>query len=275
MNRSKIIIYITSFMAFMLLSCNSPQGNEQRDNGLSFETTYLEDSIVIKQEDRTLSCHFYGSIELPNNDVTSYKIDEIRSLIKTMYFMDVEDPVDSFANFKFEEFENYIKERMEFEKSNNEEITPFDTRFEHTRAVSIALNKYNLLSIELLDYNYTGGAHGYESKRYLNVDLINNDSLTINKVFEDQTDESIKNLLFEKLMADYNVSSIDNLNEVGFFNISDITLSENFRLESDSLAFIYNQYEIAPYSMGRIEIKVSYKDLKPYMRDLFMIRLVK
>lgn len=35
--------------------------------------------------------------------------------------------------------------------------------------------------------------------------------------------------------------------------------------EGDSLCFVYQQYEIAPYAMGLVNFKVAYKDIKPYL----------
>lgn len=35
--------------------------------------------------------------------------------------------------------------------------------------------------------------------------------------------------------------------------------------EGDSLCFVYQQYEIAPYAYGLVNFKIAYKDIKPYL----------
>jgi len=42
--------------------------------------------------------------------------------------------------------------------------------------------------------------------------------------------------------------------------------SENFILGSDELTFIYNPYEIAPYSAGKTELTVSYSEVEELLR---------
>lgn len=37
--------------------------------------------------------------------------------------------------------------------------------------------------------------------------------------------------------------------------------------EGDSLCFVYQQYEIAPYALGLVNFKVAYKDIKPYLTE--------
>ena len=44
---------------------------------------------------------------------------------------------------------------------------------------------------------------------------------------------------------------------------------ENFLISSEGLIFAYQQYEIAPYSEGLIQVKIPYNDIQ----DLLKIQL--
>ncbi|MBQ5731230.1 MAG: DUF3298 domain-containing protein, partial [Bacteroidaceae bacterium] len=46
------------------------------------------------------------------------------------------------------------------------------------------------------------------------------------------------------------------------FNIEELYPTENFRLSPDSIIFVYNSYEIAPYSMGRTRIALGYNQIE-------------
>ena len=48
----------------------------------------------------------------------------------------------------------------------------------------------------------------------------------------------------------------------GFFTIEDIVPNDNFWLSAEGINYSYNQYEIAPYSMGVIDVTVPYSELK-------------
>ncbi|NLY25603.1 MAG: DUF3298 domain-containing protein, partial [Bacteroidales bacterium] len=63
------------------------------------------------------------------------------------------------------------------------------------------------------------------------------------------------------LMDEYNVDEPDSLLMRGFFTIEDIVPNNNFWLNDEGIHYTYNQYEIASYSMGVINVTVPYSDL--------------
>ena len=67
-------------------------------------------------------------------------------------------------------------------------------------------------------------------------------------------------------MAQQNVGSIEELKERGFLEMVDMFIPDNFWLDSDSLSFFFNQYDIAPYAMGQIALTFGYDELKPYLK---------
>ena len=49
--------------------------------------------------------------------------------------------------------------------------------------------------------------------------------------------------------------------EEGFFDIDDISPNNNFWMNDKGVHYIYNQYEIAPYSMGPIDVSIPFEEL--------------
>jgi hypothetical protein len=47
----------------------------------------------------------------------------------------------------------------------------------------------------------------------------------------------------------------------GFFTIEDIVPNNNFWLSDNGIHYSYNEYEIAPYAMGVIDVVVPYSEL--------------
>lgn len=62
-------------------------------------------------------------------------------------------------------------------------------------------------------------------------------------------------------MKDFNAEIPDSLLMRGFFTIDDIVPNENFWLSEKGIHYSYNQYEIAPYAMGVIDVTVPYSEL--------------
>ena len=73
-------------------------------------------------------------------------------------------------------------------------------------------------------------------------------------------------MLTRKLMEDEGVSTIEGLGEKGYFIDIEMNITNNFILGNDSMTFLYNRYEIAPYAMGDILISLDYETLKDIMK---------
>jgi len=56
------------------------------------------------------------------------------------------------------------------------------------------------------------------------------------------------------------------MTDAGFF-VEYIDPTDNFYVTKDGMGFFYNQYEVAPYALGPIEIFVSYRDLNRILRE--------
>lgn len=63
-------------------------------------------------------------------------------------------------------------------------------------------------------------------------------------------------------MNQYDAEVPDSLLMRGFFTIEDIAPNNNFWLNDEGIHYSYNQYEIAPYSMGVIDVVVPYTELE-------------
>ncbi|MDD4777814.1 MAG: DUF3298 domain-containing protein [Fermentimonas sp.] len=120
----------------------------------------------------------------------------------------------------------------------------------------------SLLSYAVEYSDYEGGAHGSYRITYTNINL--NDLVTLSE--EDLFVPGYYNELTEKilqsLMKDYNAEVPDSLLMRGFFTVEDIVPNDNFWLSEEGINYSYNQYEIAPYSMGVINVTVPYSELK-------------
>lgn len=102
-----------------------------------------------------------------------------------------------------------------------------------------------------IDYNeYTGGAHGIYMSTFLNLDLKTLSPIRLDDLFEGDYKEALTDLLWKQLMADNNVSTRQELEDMGYATTGDLEPIENFYLDPTGITFYYNVYEIAPYVMG-------------------------
>ena len=113
-----------------------------------------------------------------------------------------------------------------------------------------------------IDY-YEGGAHGISQLIVLNFDNLTGRQLTLADVLVPGYQQPLNELLLQKLMQLKGTDTIDQLREQGFLYSMDMFAPENFVLRHDGgITFVYNPYEIAPYSEGLIKLELDSDELQ-------------
>lgn len=124
----------------------------------------------------------------------------------------------------------------------------------------------SLLSYAVEYSDYTGGAHGSYRVSYFNVDLKSLSSLSEEDLFKPGYKKELTGIVLRQLMKENNVTSADSLIDKGFFDIKDIVPNNNFWLDDKGLHYSFNQYEIAPYAMGIIDVSIPYDELSSILK---------
>lgn len=136
----------------------------------------------------------------------------------------------------------------------------------------VQLYQKNLL-VYRLDYNeYTGGAHGIYMTSFLNLNLETLMPVRLDDLFVPNYKEALTDLLWNQLMADNQVTTHEELEDMGYTSTGELTPTENFYLGPDGITFHYNIYDIAPYVMGATQITLPYDAVRHLLNDAPFIR---
>jgi hypothetical protein len=117
----------------------------------------------------------------------------------------------------------------------------------------------SLAILELTNYYFMGGAHGNYGTLYYNFDIRNGQVIEYENFVKDTT--AFKAITQEQLTQYISNEPVYQENDLSINDLfwgDDFYLPANFKLAKDSIAFIYNPYEAAPYVIGQIEFKVPY-----------------
>ncbi len=129
----------------------------------------------------------------------------------------------------------------------------------------------HLLTYSIYREDYTGGAHGFYSTKFLNIDLRTLKTITLDDLLQGDYEETLTTLIEQRLMQDNNAGSADELYDMGYGTTGNIAPIDNFYLTPDGITFHYNIYEIAPYVIGPIEVTVDFDKMKDMLRNDYMI----
>lgn len=159
-------------------------------------------------------------------------------------------------------FENYYSEFVKMSRKNDSLASVMN--WEASALVKLNYETPYFLNFAIEHYKFTGGAHGYGASQSLIIDAITGRKLNYKNMFTDINE--IKRLAEEKLREKYEIGLGKSFNAVGFFFENDkFSLPENIFFNPNSIVLHYNQYEIAPYAFGPIDIELSNKAIDKYL----------
>ena len=122
-------------------------------------------------------------------------------------------------------------------------------------------------------YVYMGGAHGLETRNYFNFDLKTGKIITENDLFKPnyiaELSELIKKIIIENSKENKDAKDSEpilSLEDTDFWADS-IKPNGNFYITDESINYVFNPYEIAPYYMGQTEVSIPFNRLKNLLKD--------
>ena len=137
--------------------------------------------------------------------------------------------------------------------------------WELLRFLHIVCNDKYILSFYILNYAFTGGAHGLETMDYLNIDLKTGKVLRLADIITEGRKQDLSKLLTRKLKMMNKIPEAQKLSDNGYF-VDEIQPTDNFYLMPGGIGFLYNHYDIAPYSFGATDIFLSGDEVRDLIR---------
>ena len=120
------------------------------------------------------------------------------------------------------------------------------------------------ICFEMRQYLFTGGAHGYGTTSFLNIDPKTGEELTSINLFKNN--KAFLDFAEKKFRKDQKITKDQPINDKGFwFENDQFYLPESVGFTKDSLIFVYNQYDIASYADGPIELRIAIKEAEPFL----------
>ena len=123
-----------------------------------------------------------------------------------------------------------------------------------------------LLIIEFTSYSFTGGAHGLTSTNFLNWDTKTNRRIVLNDILTEGYAESLNTVAEKIFRKQEKLSDSASLKSGYFFKGDKFALNNNFLITPIGIRFLYNQYEIKPYSAGQTSLLIPYSQIESLLR---------
>lgn len=106
-----------------------------------------------------------------------------------------------------------------------------------------------------------------ETNRYYSFDLSTMSYIDLHKLFREDALTDVTQLLREQLLNQNNATSDDQLNDMGYFNVDNLTVTRNFCFSDEGVTWSYLPGQLAIDAVGEPKILLSYDQLMPLACD--------
>ena len=190
-------------------------------------------------------------------------IDSVKQIITDGFFgpdFKVAAPDSMLVGFEREYLYHYVKQNKNWYEKGGASFN-----WEKTVSMAVIYNSSYMLCLEYLRYAYAGGAHGMTNISYDIIHLDQGKLLSYSDVFKEEADSSLAVLLTRQLRKDYSIPKDVTLKEAGFF-VNQVKPNHNIFVDGNGVGFLFNSYEIAPYSQGATNIYLEFKQIKDLVK---------
>ena len=271
----KTYIYISltalALISLLFFGCK-PKTKNTVQNDIAFDSISVEKTYYLFENPENPNCNFQLKFSYPVKMEDKNILGLVQKQFIADYFGDdyvnfppteaVSKYTDSYID-SYKELEDDFK--LEVERSNGKPVTSWFGYYERS-ANEINYNQNNILSYSVSFSNYTGGAHGAHSTRYHVIDLKTGKIVTEEEIFIDDYQEQLAQILVDKITVLNEVQDAKELENIGFFSVDEIYPNDNFFIDDTGITYAFNEYEIAAYVVGLIEVHIPFKEIDYLLR---------
>lgn len=105
----------------------------------------------------------------------------------------------------------------------------------------------------------------FDGYYYFNYDIAHGKVIDNLSLFGEENLDVIVSLIRQQLLRDNGARNEQQLIDLGFFNLDNIFLTNNFTFNKNGIMWEYHPLELGCFDLGNVEVELSYSDLAPYV----------
>ena len=254
-----------SVMLLLFSSC----GNDD-NNAIEFKTISAEKTVNLSNEELSPKCSVSLKMAYAT-EANGHRAEVLNNYVMERLFEMQDVSMETAANQFIEQYTNtYIKNMLPLYNQDRADTTK-RSWYEYHYVITTETqpgSKGKTVYLATIDY-YEGGAHGINQLITMNFNTETGQHITLADIFVPGFEHQLNEILLEALKEKVDTPNMADLKEKGYLYSMDMFPSENFILSDNTITFIYNPYEIAPYDLGAIQLTIPYRDLKKILKNSF------
>lgn len=255
-----------ALISLLLYGCKTETRSSSK-NDIAFDSITVEKVYHLLESPENPNCNFQLKFIYPKKMGNEGVLKTVQEQFISNYFGDnYKDltPEDAVAGYtsdyiaSYKELEDDFK--LEMERSHGQSVASWFSYYEMSQN-EIEYNENDILSYSVSFSNYTGGAHGAHSTHFYVVDIKTGKEITEEDIFIENYQDQLAQVLVDKITTLNDVQDAKELENIGFFSVDEIFPNGNFLIDDTGITYAFNEYEIAAYVVGLIEVHIPFKDI--------------
>lgn len=192
---------------------------------------------------------------------------KINSYITNFYLSDFSEGENVYPNFetRIDSFVEEYQQDIEADSELFKDYKPFYENYEYT---DIVFNSDNMLSLEINEYLFTGGAHGNSNYSLSSFNLQTGKQIKLDDMFYGDYRKRLNEVGEKIFRKNFKADSTLSLYNQGFFGFENgFELNDNFDLYKGGIKFQFNPYEAGAYVLGAPEVFIPFSEIKDFIRN--------
>lgn len=128
-------------------------------------------------------------------------------------------------------------------------------------------NKNGVVTFERVDVVKKNDKVTSVTHRYYSFDVETQTFIDLNRLFREDAVADVCQLLKQQLLKQNNATGNEQLNDLGYFNVENISVTRNFYFDDKGVTWSYLPNELAVEAVGEPKIFIPYGDLTDYLCD--------
>lgn len=270
--------FIIAILVALLTGCqiSSSEAGQSTTDSLTFnEVSQHTIRTIPKSDGKNLKEIATIRLQLPSQLGDSSKLHQLQQLIlsTTLEVNDsaiVDTPIllnDFLANYLSQNAPTVQDLIAGVEDTDDPELNDNElTQFEVLITVKPVYNKNGLLSVckhEVIKKNTKVSS---VTSTYYNFNIHTMRVIDVSELLKEGSTPQVQQLLKTQLMKQKNVDTDDELVEAGYYNLSNLNVTNNFYFTDQGVIWSYQPNELAVYILGETQVLLSYEVIQPYLK---------
>lgn len=256
-----------TFLAAVLCEAVLTACSGGESDNIDFGEAIAERRVKLAEEEGSPECKVLLRIKYAREEqgAAAQAINHaIESRLLGMERLPMQEAADSFANEYTRRYRHDMGPLYRADRADTARRAWYEYRYVTT--TDTQRERKGVVTYLISTDRYEGGAHGISQLLAINFNIKTGKPLTLDDVFVPGYSSELNKLLLQALKDKVGAGSMQELNEKGYLLSMDMYAPRNFILGDEAITFIYNIYEIAPYSTGKTELTLDYDDLEKILK---------